>query len=48
MLNLKTGREMEMSSEHSFCSEISEKTYHMCELMALKLGKMPWFTRRAA
>lgn len=50
VLNLKTntGREMEMSSEHSSWLEISEKTYHMCQLTAFKLGKMPRFSWGAA
>lgn len=39
-----TGREMEMTSEHSFCLEISEKTFDICELLAFKLGKTPGFT----
>lgn len=47
-LKTNTGREMEITSEHSFCVEISEKTYDICELLAFKLGKMPEFTWGAA
>lgn len=47
-LKTNIGREMEMTSEHSFCLEISEKTYDICELLAFRLGKMPGFTWGAA
>lgn len=50
VLNLKTntGKEIKMFSEHSFWLEISEKTYHVCEVMAFKPRKMPGFTWGAA
>ena len=50
VFNAKTnrGQEVEMSSEHSFWLQISEKTYHICELTAFKLGKMSKFTWEAA
>lgn len=47
-LKTNTGREIEMFSEHSFWLEISEKTYHVCEIMAFKPRKMPRFTWGAA
>lgn len=48
-LKTNTGGEMEMSSEHSVWWQISEKAYHVRELLAfVKLGEVPGFARGAA